>query len=90
MKFYAADDPARRYRTDEMAGNFASFQLPGMSAWSGTTDRREKADASMTNVRFDVLHAPVPNVEVLPLMPIEYDWLDVPSPPIRTHRAGRP
>lgn len=91
MRNYSAADDGRRYRDDEMVGKLAGFQLPGMDAWQGVTDGRQKADETLHSVRFGMLHgAGVPTAEVATLMPIELDWLDAGGPPIRTIPVGRP
>lgn len=89
MKHYLADDDTRRYRSTETVGKFAAFQLPGMAAWRHTSEQRQHVEQPMTAVRLDVFSRPVPNVEVLPLMAIENDWLDAPGPPITVRPAGR-
>ena len=90
MKFYAADDDERRYRSNELVGDFAAFQLPTIATWHGVTEGRQKADEPMSRARLTTrgLNGPT-QLEVEPLMPIEFDWLEVPGPEIRTIPAGR-
>lgn len=85
------DNDARRdpMRDGRMVGKFDDNMIPAMSAWPrldpGSDD---PAGANIATIRHLPKGAHSTTI-VNQLLPLEYDWLEVPGPEIRATRCAR-